>query len=156
MLVFGTLVLLGALAALQSDAAAAVEPAMSLLVAAMLNGGGALAAMVPAASFQSTGEEEFAPDRLKEANERLKREIAAHEATLRELEAVRRELELRVAERTKELSLVKARFETALRGAKVSVLSQDRDLRYTWVYTPGGGEDSSELLGRTDEELLPA
>lgn len=154
---FGTLALVGALAALETDAAAAVEPVISLLAGAgALIKGGALAVMVPAASVRSDGEEEFAPDRLKEANERLKREIAAHEATLRELEAVRRELELRVAERTKELSLVKARFETALRGAKVYVLSQDRDLRYTWVYTPGGGEDSTELLGRTDEELLPA
>ena len=91
---------------------------------------------------------------LKEANDRLNREVAAHEATLRELEAVRRELELRVAERTRELSLVKARLETALRGAKVYVFSQDRDLRYTWVYTPQGGS-GTEMLGRTDEELLP-
>jgi PAS domain S-box-containing protein len=92
---------------------------------------------------------------LQEANERLSREVAAHEATLRELEAVRRELELRVAERTKELSLVKARLETALRGAQVYVFSQDRDLRYTWVYTPQGEDAAAEMLGRTDEELLP-
>lgn len=93
---------------------------------------------------------------LREANERLSREVAAHEATLRELEAVRRQLEARVAERTKELSLTKARFETALRGAKVHVFSQDRDLRYTWVYAPEGGEAGAEMLGRTDEEILPA
>jgi PAS domain S-box-containing protein len=96
------------------------------------------------------------PQQLREANERLRREVAAHEATLRELEAVRRDLELRVAERTKELSLVKARFETALRGAKVYVFSQDRDLRYTWVYTPDGAEAGAEMLGRTDEDILPA
>jgi PAS domain S-box-containing protein len=96
------------------------------------------------------------PNQLKEANERLSREIAAHEATLRELEAVRRELELRVADRTKELSLVKARFETALRGARVRVFSQDRELRYTWVYTPEGDAAGAEMLGSTDEELLPA
>ena len=96
------------------------------------------------------------PQQLREANERLRREVAAHEATLRELEAVRRELEVQVAERTKELSLVKARLETALRGAKVYVFSQDRDLRYTWAYTPHGAEIGNDLLGRTDEELLPA
>jgi two-component sensor histidine kinase len=96
------------------------------------------------------------PQQLREANERLSREVAAHEATLRELESVRRDLEARVAERTKELSLVKARFETALRGAKVYVFSQDRDLRYTWVYTPEGGESGAEMLGRTDEDVLPA
>ena len=93
---------------------------------------------------------------LQEANERLSREVAAHEATLRELDAVRRELETRVSDRTKELSLVKARFETALRGAKVYVFSQDRDLRYTWIYTPAGGDPDADMLGRTDEELLPA
>ncbi len=93
---------------------------------------------------------------LREANERLSREVAAHEATLRELEAVRRDLELRVADRTKELSLVKARFETALRGAKVHVFSQDRDLRYTWVYSPDDAESGSEMLGRHDSEVLPA
>jgi PAS domain S-box-containing protein len=92
---------------------------------------------------------------LQEANERLRREVAAHEATLHELEAVRRELELRVIERTKELSLVKARFETALRGAKVHVSSQDLDLRYTWVYTPDVTETGADMLGRHDEEILP-
>jgi PAS domain S-box-containing protein len=95
------------------------------------------------------------PQDLKEANERLSREVAAHEATLRELEAVRRDLELRVKERTKELSLVKARFETALRGAKVHVFSQDRDLRYTWAYAPHGVETGDDMIGLTDEELLP-
>lgn len=94
--------------------------------------------------------------RLREANERLRREVAAHEATLGELETARRELELRVAERTKELSVMTARFETALSGARVHVSSQDRDLRYTWVYHPQAGALEAELLGRTDEEVLAA
>ena len=55
-------------------------------------------------------------------------------------------------ERTKELSLVKARFETALRGAKVYVFSQDNDLRYSWIYSPHG--DAAEMLGRTDADIL--
>ena len=46
----------------------------------------------------------------------------------------RGELETRVEERTSELSRVNARFETALHGAKVHVFSQDRDLKYTWMY----------------------
>ncbi len=95
------------------------------------------------------------PQGSKEASDRLGREVAAHEATLRELEAVRRDLELRVAERTKELSLVKARFETALRGANVYVFSQDRDLRYTWAYAPHGVETGDDMVGKTDDELLP-
>lgn len=91
--------------------------------------------------------------RLREANDRLRREVAAHEATLRELEAARRELEARVAARTAELSLITARFETALRGAKVYVFSQDADLRYTWVYSPRGS-GTAEMLGRTEDEML--
>ena len=116
----------------------------------------AAAAITSAQSGQPRMDEVSTPQQLREANERLRREVAAHEATLRELEAVRRELEVRVAERTKELSLVRARLETALRGAKVHVFSQDRELRYTWAYTPHGPEAGHELLGRTDEELLAA
>ena len=93
---------------------------------------------------------------LAEVNERLRREAEAHETTLRELEAARRELESRVEERTKELSQVKARFETALRGAKVYVFSQDRDLRYSWMYSPRGEDVAAEMVGRTDDELWPS
>lgn len=114
-------------------------------------------------------------DKLKSANERaadeniayirasLERERAEHEATRRELALVRkelastrRELERRVEQRTYELKLVKARFETALRGAKVYVFSQDRDLRYTWVYSPRGEEAAAEMVGRTDDEIIPS
>ncbi|MEZ5788207.1 MAG: HWE histidine kinase domain-containing protein [Xanthobacteraceae bacterium] len=76
--------------------------------------------------------------------------------TVQELETARRELESRVEERTKELSLVKARLETALRGAYVHAFSQDRDLRYTWVYDPEGPDGAEEMIGHTDEEILPA
>src|ERR1700730_16918218 len=57
---------------------------------------------------------------------------------------------------TKQLIVMTARFETALRGARVHVSSQDRDLRYTWVYHPQGDVSEAQLLGRTDEELLSA
>ena len=83
---------------------------------------------------------------------RLRREAEAHEATLRELEAARRELETRVVERTKELSLVKARFETALHGANIYVFTQDRDLRYTWM-SSAHGDAAQEMIGRTDSDL---
>lgn len=89
---------------------------------------------------------------LAEVNQRLRREAEAHEATLRELEAARSELETRVEERTKELTLVKARFETALHGANVYVFSQDRDLRYTWMSSPQG-EVAEHMIGKTDAEL---
>jgi PAS domain S-box-containing protein len=75
-------------------------------------------------------------DAGSESAQRLRREVAAHEATLRELEGAQQELEARVTERTKELSLIQARFETALRGAHVFLLSQDADLNRTWSYSP--------------------
>lgn len=94
---------------------------------------------------------------------RLDRELAEHDATRRELSDLRRELastrrdlERRVEQRTFELSLVKARFETALRGAKVYVFSQDRDLRYTWVYSPRGEDAAAAMIGRTDDDIVPS
>ena len=73
---------------------------------------------------------------VEDTNRQLRREVAAHEATLRELETVHHDLEQRVADRTREVTRVKARFETALRGGKVYAFSQDRDLRYLWAYSP--------------------
>jgi PAS domain S-box-containing protein len=92
---------------------------------------------------------------VEEANRNLRREVAAHEATLRELETVHRDLEERVADRTREVTRVKARFETALRGGKVYAFSQDRDLRYLWAYSPQG-DAIGEIVGRTDQDVLPA
>ncbi len=89
---------------------------------------------------------------LADFNRRLRREVSAHEATLRELESVQRELECRVTERTKELSLIKARFETALRGAQVYLFSQDRELRNTWSYSPRG----DDVLPSPDGEFVLA
>lgn len=94
------------------------------------------------------------PRQLAEANESLRREVGAHQETLKELGAIQRELEERVMDRTRELSLVKARFETALRGAKVYVFSQDRDLRYNWAYNPRGEDVAASILGHTDSDIV--
>ena len=88
---------------------------------------------------------------LADVNRRLRREVAAHEATLRELEGAHRDLESRVLERTKELSVVQARFETALRGAQVYLFSQDRELATTWLYSPRG---DSALPSPDSESVL--
>lgn len=58
-----------------------------------------------------------------------------------------------------ELNLLRARFaryEVALRGSHVTVYTQDRDLRYTSVSNPILGRPIEEIIGRTDEEILPA
>jgi len=48
------------------------------------------------------------------------------------------------------------RYETALRGSKVTVYTQDRDLRYTSLSNPILGRSIEDILGRTDDELFPA
>ena len=92
---------------------------------------------------------------LAEVNARLRQEAESHEATLRDLDDARRELETRVEARTRERSQVTARLETALRGAKIYLFSQDRDLRYTWIYSPLGEAAAAGVVGRTDGEILP-
>jgi PAS domain S-box-containing protein len=90
------------------------------------------------------------------ANTRLRNEVAGHEATLRELQAVGRELEKSVAERTRELSLARASFETALRGSHVIVFTQDRDLTYTSISNSMFGLGVEQILHRSDADVLPA
>jgi PAS domain S-box-containing protein len=100
---------------------------------------------------------------LADVQERLRAEIEAHAATRRELEAMRRELEavrrdtqVRMFERTRERDAARARFETALHGTKIYVFSQDRELRYTFVSKPLFGLAAQDMLGHTDDTVVPA
>ncbi len=63
-------------------------------------------------------------------------------------------VETLVEERTQELQDVRMRFEQAIAGAGISVFTQDRNLRYTWVFT---ADDllRGEVLGKTDFDVLP-
>lgn len=68
-------------------------------------------------------------------------------------------LEARLTDQTRELNLLKARFsryEEALRSSRVTVCTQDRDLRYTSISNPMLGRTIEEILGHTDEDLLPS
>ncbi|MCK9919108.1 PAS domain-containing protein [Microbacteriaceae bacterium K1510] len=59
---------------------------------------------------------------------------------------------------SRELSLLRARFaryEAVLRGSQVTVYTQDRDLRYTSISSSMLGRPVDDILGRTDEEILP-
>jgi PAS domain S-box-containing protein len=69
------------------------------------------------------------------------------------------DLEARVNAQAFELSLLRARFsryETALRGSQVTVYTQDRALRYTSISNPMFGRSVEDILGRTDEEIIPS
>lgn len=77
---------------------------------------------------------------------------------LGELKERCRQLEAQVSAQAVELDLLRARFaryETALRGSQVVVYTQDSNLRFTSVSHPMLGRSIEELLGCTDEDILP-
>src|SRR5581483_3481985 len=67
-----------------------------------------------------------------------------------------RAIEARRDETSEKLIDALQRYETALRGSNVTVFAQDRDLRYTSISNPMYGRSIEEIIGHTDEELLPA
>ena len=83
---------------------------------------------------------------------------AAQDTELAKLQAEYRRLQAQSNAQAQELSQLRARFaryETALYGSKVTVYTQDRDLRYTSVSNSMLGRSVEDILGRTDAELLP-
>jgi PAS domain S-box-containing protein len=117
----------------------------------VLNAASAMFALITAIVFW-----QLMPSLLKRpSRDRLEAEIAAHLETLDELKEARQQLEERVEIRTKELAEAKQRFEIALRGSPITVFSQDRDMRYVWVHNPPTGIKPSDLVGKTDDEVLP-
>ena len=89
------------------------------------------------------------------SRDRLQAEIAAHLHTFEELKDSRTQLEERVEARTQELAEAKQRFEIALRGSPITVFSQDREMRFTWVHNLPTGFKPEQVIGRTDAELFP-
>ncbi|HVZ53151.1 MAG TPA: HWE histidine kinase domain-containing protein [Pseudolabrys sp.] len=84
---------------------------------------------------------------------------AAGDSELARLEMERQRLERQVNAQAWELNLLRARFaryEAALRGSQVTVYTQDRDLRYTSISNPMFGRAIHDILGRSDDEILPA
>lgn len=46
-------------------------------------------------------------------------------------------------------------FELATRNSQITVFYQDTDLRYRWIVNPRLGLKSEDIVGRTDEDILP-
>jgi PAS domain S-box-containing protein len=67
-----------------------------------------------------------------------------------------RSLESEQRDLSDELAGTLQRYETALRGSNVTVYTQDRDLRYTSISNPMFERKVEEIIGYTDEEVLPA
>ncbi|MGX1100361.1 sensor histidine kinase [Amorphus sp. MBR-141] len=88
-------------------------------------------------------------------NRQLVEEVEARKRAYQELEATRANLEREIAERTYELQEVKHLYDAATSGAQITVFSQDSELRYTWVHNPRLGFSVDDVVGKTDEELVP-
>ena len=125
---------------------------VSKVLEGLLKAAGALLALTTAIVIWR-----LAPQLLRlPSRDRLQAEVAAHLRTFEELKDARHQLEERVEARTKELALAKQRFEIALRGSPISVFSQDKDMRFTWVHNPPSGLAPEMLIGKRDDEVLPA
>jgi two-component sensor histidine kinase len=70
--------------------------------------------------------------------------------------AMQRQIDRRVAARTRDLALESSRIATALRAANMHLFFQDRDLCYKSVISPQGDGVGRALIGRTDEQVLPS
>jgi PAS domain S-box-containing protein len=81
------------------------------------------------------------------------RALEVRENTLRRLAAG---LELRIAQRTSSLAETNLRFHAALRASGVTVFTQDTALRYTWASKDVFGLTAEQLVGRAEDEVLPA
>ena len=57
---------------------------------------------------------------------------------------------------TEELGTALQRYETALQRSNVTVFTQDRDLRYSSISNQMFGFEIDKIIGRTDDDILPA
>ncbi len=93
---------------------------------------------------------------LIDANLKLAIEEEAGRALVESLRQSKEGLEIRVAERTQDLSDAIHRFEVALASSNISMSQQDLDLRFTWVHNPPGDLAQAKIVGLTSEDIVPA
>ena len=67
---------------------------------------------------------------------------------VRSLESEQRQLSEKLADTLQ-------RYETALRGSNVTVYTQDRELRYTSISNPMFDRTADQIIGCSDEDVLP-
>jgi two-component system cell cycle sensor histidine kinase/response regulator CckA len=83
--------------------------------------------------------------------EHLHRLVPAMEAAIEKQKLIKGKQAFEIALRTSE-----ERFRYALDNSPVTVFTQDRSLRYTWLYHPVTTFDVNTVIGKTDADLLPA
>ena len=143
-LALGSASVLADLAALHGGLEAGSPLVSALLVLNIASGPFALAAIFGLVYL-------YGHSRLGDAFRRLAR---SHARTLRRLKASRDDLQLRVAERSKEAFELGKRLDIALRDSPVTVALQDTDLNYTWVRNAPDGMSATNLIGSTDAATL--
>lgn len=77
--------------------------------------------------------------------------LASRELALRHLAAT---LESRVERRTLSLRLANQRFDAALRAARVTVFTQDNDLKFTWISSADPEVSGEKIVGRSDAQSV--
>lgn len=92
---------------------------------------------------------------LMEAQQRRAAEDDERRMMVGSLIQLNNELEQRVADRTSELAEVTKRFERALAGSNITVVEQDAEMRYTWVYNAPNCMDGAAMLGLTPSHFMP-
>lgn len=58
-------------------------------------------------------------------------------------------------EAEEELRLNEERLRVVLNGSPITVMTVDRDLRYTWIHNPQAGFTADEMVGKRDDEIFP-
>ncbi len=94
------------------------------------------------------------PRTLQSANDSLAAEVAAHQATLAELNAAQAELARQLSDRDEDLRIANHRFESALTNSPITVFEQDDQLRYTWVYNLPDVLQAVDILGGTEANFM--
>lgn len=87
-------------------------------------------------------------DDRKRAEQALRESEARYHQLFVSTDSRRRQAEAALSESEQRLTL-------AIEGSKIAVYECDLDLRYTWIANPAEGWRPSDLLGRTDADLLP-
>lgn len=80
--------------------------------------------------------------------------ISQKKHTEEELRESRVFLDEEVRRRTHKLRMSEQRFALALKNTNFIIFNQDRDLRYTWVHNPALGNQVTDQIGKTDEEIF--
>jgi hypothetical protein len=95
-----------------------------------------------------------AEEALREANEKLEIRVQERTATIA---TANEELQAEIAERERtEIALRQSenRFRLVLKDSFITVFTQDRDLRYTWIYNAADGYTPDEVIGRSDFDMF--